>query len=54
MEQLPSLVTTRGTGVRSITATLLGSHELEEAALKDRLLAVEEMKKRLRPLEAHQ
>jgi archaellum component FlaC len=54
IEQLPSLVTTLGTEVRSLTATLLGSYELEEAALKDRLRAVEDMKKRLRPLEARQ
>lgn len=54
MEQLPSLVTTLGMEVRSLTATLLGNYELEEAALKDRLRAVEAMKKGLKPVEARQ
>jgi predicted nucleic acid-binding Zn-ribbon protein len=54
IEQLPSLVTTLGTEIRSLTATMRGSYELEEAALKDRLRTVEEMKKRLVPLEARQ
>lgn len=54
VEQLPSLVTTLGMEVHTLTATLAGSYELEEAALKERLQAVGEMKKRLRPLEAHQ
>ena len=54
MEQLPPLVTTLGTEVRSLTETLLGNYELEETALKDRLRVVEEMKRRFRPLQAHQ
>lgn len=54
IDQLPPLVSALGTEVRSLTETLLGSYELEEVALKDRLRAVEEMKKRLRPLEARQ
>ncbi|WHZ17514.1 MAG: hypothetical protein OJF52_004366 [Nitrospira sp.] len=54
IDQLPPLVSALGTEVRSLTETLLGSYELEEVALRDRLRAVEEMKKRLRPLEARQ
>lgn len=54
MEQLPPLVTTLGTEVRSLTETLAGNYELEEAALKDRLRVVEEMKKRFKPLQAHE
>lgn len=54
IDQLPSLVSALGIEIRSLTETLLGSYELEEVALRDRLRAVEEMKKRLRPLEARQ
>lgn len=54
IDQLPPLVSALGTEVRSLTGTLLGSYELEEVGLRDRLRAVEEMKKRLRPLEAQQ
>lgn len=54
IEHLPSLVTALGTEVRSLTETLMGNYELEEAALKDRLRVVEEMKKRFRPLQAHE
>lgn len=54
IEQFPPLVTALGTEVRSLTETLMGNYELEEAALKDRLRVVEEMKKRFRPLQAHE
>lgn len=54
IQQLPSLVSTLGTEIHSLTTTLLGSYELEEAALKDRLRTIEQMKKRLSPLEAEE
>jgi predicted nucleic acid-binding Zn-ribbon protein len=54
IEQLPTLVTTLGTEIRSLTSTMLGSYELEEGALKGRLQAIEQIKKRLGPLEASQ
>ena len=54
IDHLPSLVSTLGTEVRSLTETLRGTYELEEGGLRDRLRAVEEMKKRLRPFEASQ
>lgn len=51
-EQLPSLVTSLGAEMRSLTETLAGTYELEEAALKDRLKALEQVKKHLKPIEA--
>lgn len=52
IEQLPSLVTGLGAEMRSLTETLVGTYELEEVALKDRLKALELVKKRLKPIEA--
>ena len=51
LDQLPSVVSALGA---SLTDTLWGSYEVEEAGLRDRLRALEAMKKRLRPLEARQ
>lgn len=53
IENVPSQVTALGTEVRSLTETLRGNYELEEAVLKDRLRLVEEMQKQFRPLHAY-
>jgi septal ring factor EnvC (AmiA/AmiB activator) len=45
---------TLGLEVRSLNAAVRGSYELDEDALKSRLRTVEEMKKRLSPLETRQ
>lgn len=54
IEHLPSQVTALGTEVRSLTEALMGNYELEEAAIKDRLRVVKEMKSKLRPLQAYE
>jgi archaellum component FlaC len=54
IDHFPSLVSAIGTEVRSLTETLRGTYELEEGGLRDRLRAIEEMRKRLRPFEASQ
>lgn len=54
IDHFPSLVSALGTEIRSLTETLRGNYELEEGGLRDRLRAVEELKKRLRPFEASQ
>jgi chromosome segregation ATPase len=54
MEQLPAQVGALSGDLRALTDTLLGTYALEEAALKDRLRALDEMKRRLKPFEARQ
>lgn len=54
IDHFPSLVSALGAEVRSLTETLRGTYELEEGGLRDRLRAIEEMRKRLRPFEASQ
>ncbi len=54
MDQLPAQVSALSGDLRALTDALLGTYALEEAALKDRLRALDEMKRRLKPLEARQ
>jgi chromosome segregation ATPase len=54
MEQLPGQVGALSGELRALTDTMWGTYTLEEAALKDRLKALDEMKRRLKPLEARQ
>lgn len=54
LDQLPPVVSALSAEVRSLTDTLWGSYEVEEAGLRDRLRTLEAIKKRLRPLEARQ
>jgi chromosome segregation ATPase len=54
MEQLPAQISALSGDLRALTDTLWGTYALEEAALKDRLKALDEMKRRLKPLEARQ
>ncbi len=54
METYNANITTLGSDIRSLNTALRGSYELDEEALKGRLRAVEEMKKRLGLLEPRQ
>lgn len=49
LEQLPSMVSQVGSQVHGLNQTLMGSYKLEEAALRDRLKAVEQVLKQLEP-----
>ncbi len=54
MDNYSANITTLGSDIRSLNAALRGSYELDEEALKGRLRAVEEMKRRLGLLETRQ
>jgi hypothetical protein len=50
---IPSLVTSVGTELHSLSQTLLGGYRLEEAALRERLRSVEQVLKQLEPTALH-
>ncbi len=49
MERIAPLATTVGVELRSLTQTLLGGYSLEEAALRDRLKGLEQLRRQLEP-----
>ena len=53
LDQLPSIVGQVGTEVHALSQTLLGGYRLEEAALRDRLKAIEQVLKHLEPPALH-
>jgi archaellum component FlaC len=50
LEQLPALVSHVGSELHGLNQTLMGSYKLEEAALRERLKAVEQVLKQLEPM----
>lgn len=49
MERIAPLLTTVGGELRSLAQTLLGAYSLEEAALRDRLKGLEQLRRQLEP-----